>query len=111
VPEVLDKRGDAPGLVCILSAMEPCSSYKPWHDDLPGTLDHLFERHVVDAYAAGRSRTDKHPALVGRRGLDRRNLELLRARASPDDKGRDCKLKADDHGYRTAIILSPDEAL
>ncbi len=24
--------GDQPGLVCIFSAMEPCSTYKPWHD-------------------------------------------------------------------------------
>ena len=32
VKEVLDKRGEGPGLVCILSAMEPCGSYKPWHD-------------------------------------------------------------------------------
>ena len=27
VQDVLDKRGDEPGLVCILSAMEPCGSY------------------------------------------------------------------------------------
>jgi hypothetical protein len=32
VREVLDQRGEEPGLVCILSAMEPCGSYKPWHD-------------------------------------------------------------------------------
>lgn len=32
VREILDKRGEEPGLVCILSAMEPCGSYKPWHD-------------------------------------------------------------------------------
>jgi len=33
VQELLDQRGDEPGgLVCILSAMEPCGSYKPWHD-------------------------------------------------------------------------------
>src|ERR1017187_10750370 len=32
VKEVLSKRGDHPGVVCILSAMEPCGSYKPWHD-------------------------------------------------------------------------------
>jgi hypothetical protein len=32
VQEILDKRGDHPGLVCILSTMEPCSSYKPWHN-------------------------------------------------------------------------------
>ena len=31
VKAVLSKRGDHPGLVCILSAMEPCSTYKPWH--------------------------------------------------------------------------------
>jgi hypothetical protein len=32
VKEVLQSRGDHPGLVCILSAMEPCGSYKPWHN-------------------------------------------------------------------------------
>src|SRR5437016_12364148 len=32
VQELLDQRGDGPGLVCILSAMEPCGSHKPWHD-------------------------------------------------------------------------------
>ena len=32
VKEVLEKRGNHPGVVCILSAMEPCGSYKPWHD-------------------------------------------------------------------------------
>ncbi|HEX2523478.1 MAG TPA: MarR family transcriptional regulator [Terriglobia bacterium] len=32
VKEVLNKRGAHPGLVCILSAMEPCGTYKPWHD-------------------------------------------------------------------------------
>lgn len=31
VRKVLDERGDAPGLVCILSAMEMCQTYKPWH--------------------------------------------------------------------------------
>ena len=32
VKEILEKRGKQPGLVCILSAMEPCGTYKPWHD-------------------------------------------------------------------------------
>lgn len=36
VKAILAKRGDHPGLVCILSAMEPCSSYKPWHDKQTG---------------------------------------------------------------------------
>jgi hypothetical protein len=32
VKEILAKRGNHPGLVCILSAMEPCTTYKPWHN-------------------------------------------------------------------------------
>jgi hypothetical protein len=32
VKNVLAKRGEHPGLVCILSAMEPCRKYKPWHN-------------------------------------------------------------------------------
>ena len=36
VKEILARRGEHPGLVCILSAMEPCSTYKPWHDKQTG---------------------------------------------------------------------------
>jgi len=36
VKEALARRGEHPGLVCILSAMEPCSTYKPWHDKQTG---------------------------------------------------------------------------
>lgn len=32
VADILTERGNAPGLVCILSAMERCNSYKPWFD-------------------------------------------------------------------------------
>ncbi len=32
VKEIIEKRGEEPGLVCILSAMESCASYKPWYD-------------------------------------------------------------------------------
>jgi hypothetical protein len=32
VAAVLKQRGDHPGLVHVLSAMEACSSYRPWHD-------------------------------------------------------------------------------
>jgi hypothetical protein len=32
IQEIINKRGSHPGLVAILSAMEPCSTYKPWHD-------------------------------------------------------------------------------
>ncbi len=32
VSEILETRGRATGLVCILSAMEQCSSYRPWHN-------------------------------------------------------------------------------
>jgi len=32
VAKILAKRGDHPGLVHVISAMEACQSYKPWHD-------------------------------------------------------------------------------
>ena len=32
VARVLDRRGDHPGLVHIISAMEACDAYQPWHD-------------------------------------------------------------------------------
>ena len=32
IAKVIEKRGKNPGLVHILSAMEACSAYKPWHD-------------------------------------------------------------------------------
>jgi hypothetical protein len=32
IAQVLKQRGDRPGLVHILSAMEVCDAYKPWHD-------------------------------------------------------------------------------
>lgn len=36
VARVLQARGDAPGLVHVISAMESCPSYKPWHDKASG---------------------------------------------------------------------------
>lgn len=39
VAQVLAERGDRPGLVAILSAMEGCSSYRPWHDKKTGRTD------------------------------------------------------------------------
>ena len=32
VAKVLERRGNHPGLVHVISAMEACDSYKPWHD-------------------------------------------------------------------------------
>jgi len=32
VKQILARRGEQPGWVCIFSAMEPCATYKPWHD-------------------------------------------------------------------------------
>ena len=32
VAKVIEARGDHPGLVHVISAMEACSSYKAWHD-------------------------------------------------------------------------------
>lgn len=36
VAKVLKQRGDQPGLVHIISAMEACASYQPWHDKNTG---------------------------------------------------------------------------
>jgi len=36
VAKVLERRGDAPGLVHVLSAMETCPVYRPWHDKATG---------------------------------------------------------------------------
>jgi hypothetical protein len=36
IEAVLKERGHAPGLVYILSAMEACPSYRPWHDKKTG---------------------------------------------------------------------------
>jgi len=36
IAKVLERRGTHPGLVHILSAMEACQSYKPWHNKTTG---------------------------------------------------------------------------
>jgi hypothetical protein len=36
IKTIIAKRGDHPGLVHIFSAMEPCPSFKPWHDKVSG---------------------------------------------------------------------------
>ena len=36
VARVIEQRGDHPGLVHIISAMEACDSYRPWHDKARG---------------------------------------------------------------------------
>src|SRR4051795_4328328 len=36
VKQALARRGEHAGLVCIFSAMEPCSTYQPWHDKQTG---------------------------------------------------------------------------
>ena len=36
VAEVLQQRGQAPGLVHVFSAMEACPAFKPWHDKTTG---------------------------------------------------------------------------
>ena len=42
VKKLLSVRGDQPGLVAILSAMEACPAFKPWHDKKSGRT---FLRH------------------------------------------------------------------
>ena len=47
--ELLAKRGEQPGLVCIFSAMEPCSTYKPWHNKQTGKTYLVPRRRQVSA--------------------------------------------------------------
>lgn len=42
IHEILQHRGEHPGIVAILSAMERCPSYKPWHDK---TTHQTYLRH------------------------------------------------------------------
>lgn len=34
IEQIVKKRGDHPGMVHIFSALEPCATYKPWHDKI-----------------------------------------------------------------------------
>ena len=36
IHQVLQQRGEHPGLVWIFSTLEPCSTYRPWHDKTTG---------------------------------------------------------------------------
>ena len=36
ISEKIEKRGNHPGIVHIISAMETCNTYKPWHDKTTG---------------------------------------------------------------------------
>src|SRR5205807_10560238 len=36
IQAIVEQRGDHPGLVHILSAMESCASFEPWHDKSSG---------------------------------------------------------------------------
>jgi len=36
IAEILQRRGDHPGLVHVFSAMEPCPAFRPWHDKASG---------------------------------------------------------------------------
>ena len=37
IKDIIKERGDHPGLVHIISSMEACPSYKPWHNKNTGT--------------------------------------------------------------------------
>ena len=43
VQEILKGRGNHPGLVHVFSAMEPCSSFMPWHDKQTGRTQLRFK--------------------------------------------------------------------
>jgi hypothetical protein len=43
IKEILKERGSHPGLVHIFSAMESCTSYKPWHDKTTGNTSLKYD--------------------------------------------------------------------
>jgi hypothetical protein len=55
VAEVLKRRGEHPGLVHVISAMEACGAYQPWHDKRVAGTDKQGEKldltvRVTDVY-------------------------------------------------------------
>ncbi len=38
IAEIVARRGTAPGLVQVFSAMEPCTTFQPWHDKKSGRM-------------------------------------------------------------------------
>src|SRR5271157_3475448 len=50
VKQILEKRGEHPGVVCILSAMEPCGSYKPWHGTTSQATKPISSRTMASAF-------------------------------------------------------------
>ena len=38
IEQIVKKRGDHPGMVHLFSAMEPCATYKPWHDKITAPI-------------------------------------------------------------------------
>ncbi len=92
VGRVLERRGDHPGLVHIISAMEACDSYRPWHDKASGKT---FVRpdggtrcgtgcasgHLVDRGERCNSRASAgrhlHPAWLSTRSGDAGDTEVV----------------------------------
>jgi hypothetical protein len=83
VAEVLAARGDHPGLVHVISAMEACPTYKPWHSKethrtflRPATgkcLHYYF--YFIDELGAGGSKSRSRQA----NGANSRSLENVLA--------------------------------
>ena len=57
VARVLVVRGDRPGLVHIISAMEACDTYKPWQESVRG-----HSRPIAEALAGWADNTVRQPA-------------------------------------------------
>jgi DNA-binding transcriptional ArsR family regulator len=53
VAKVLAARGEHPGLVHVIAAMEACESYKPWHDKPSGKSDSALSRQLQRLRALG----------------------------------------------------------
>jgi hypothetical protein len=75
VAKVLEQRGEHPGLVHVISAMEACDAYKPWHDkqthrtylgqrQVPAPLFLLHGRRIRPDLPAGSHLVAVPPAIL-----------------------------------------------
>lgn len=47
IKEILQKRGNHPGLVHIFSALEPCTMYSPWHNKKTGKTYLQYKKDLI----------------------------------------------------------------
>jgi len=107
VSRVLAARGNAPGLVHVISAMESCPSYKPWLDKSNG---HTFLRAApaADAQTAATVAAASH-AYAALSPADRQRLDAIntmldeQTRSHLKSDGGDLAMTLEEAGHSSTI--------